>query len=195
MSQTPNDTTTPPNGITANRDSDGEQTVYEVVLTVPRYRYWISGSVVGVPLLAMIFALADSGTWWIAIYIVAIEAGLGLLFLPDLLRKREVEVNHGYMTLTDYARYVGPKSDTLTISDISGMEIRQARLNIGQEIVIEADGETHRIGAGLTKDALAWLLNYLNAALREAAASGAATRATDRLHRGNPAHGAALTPN
>lgn len=191
MSQTPNGSLAPPKGLKVNHVSDGEQTVYEVVLTAPRYRYWISGVAMGVPLLVMIFALADSGTWWIAIYIVAVEAGTGLLFLPDLLRRREVEINHGYMTLTDYAGYTGPKSDTLAISDISGMEIRKARLNVGQEIVVEADGEEHRIGAGLNKDALPWLHRYLANALRAATASGEATRATDRLHRGNPAHGGA----
>lgn len=187
MSQTPNDKSAPPRGIKVNRDADGEQTVYEVILTLPRYRYWISGLALGVPLVIMLTALLDSETWWLAVFIVAVEAATGLVFLPDLLRRREIEVNHGYMTLTDYARYIGPKSETLTISEISGMEIGSARLNIGHEILVEADGETHRIGAGLSKDTLSWLRNYLTNALREAAATGTTTRFADRLHRGNPA--------
>lgn len=182
---TPNEA--PPKGLKVNRDSSGDQTVHEILFTLPRYRYWISGLALGVPALTIFLSLLDSNSWWLAFYLIGIEAVMGIIFVPDLLRRREVEVNHGYLTLTDYAKYVGPKSETISISSITNVEKRPAKLNTGHEIVITADGDDYRIGAGLTKEALDWLHQYIVFALREAAASGAATRATNRLHRATPA--------
>lgn len=102
--------------------------------------------------------------------------GAGLLFggLPgwmlvrDRAARREISLDRRRLTVTDALRSSRHSRDGLMLDEIESIAIRPARGNSGRELVIASDRGPIHVGLGLSKEALAWLKDFITAAIATA---------------------------
>ncbi len=147
------------------RDADS----LKVVITAGRYPIWF----------LTLFMLAGAAMMVGAFFneqnpVVLFGAGLlfgglpGYMLVRDRAARREISLDRRRLTVTDALRLNRHSRDGLMLDEIESIAIRPARGNSGRELVIASDRGPIHVGLGLSKEALAWLKDFITAAIATA---------------------------
>ncbi len=141
----------------------------KVVITAGRYPIWF------LALFMLVGAAMMTGAFFTDQNPI-ILFGAGLLFsgLPcfmlvrDRAARREISLDRRELTVTDALRLNRHSRSELSLDEIESIAIRRARGNTGWELVIASDRGPIYVGLGLSKTALAWLKDFITAAIATA---------------------------
>ena len=149
-------------------EHQGEERL-RIVITAARYPLWFLG----------IFLLAG-GFMMVAAFMndekALILFGAGLLFagLPgymlyrDRTSGRALELDRRRLKVTDALQSDRRSRKELALDEIESIAIRKVDGNLGRELVIASDRGPLHVGGGLSQPALAWLKDFLTAAIATA---------------------------
>jgi hypothetical protein len=90
------------------------------------------------------------------------------LVVWDRSKRREIRVSRRELIVIDPWRWDRTSAGSLPIDDIESLRIVRASSSAGNELVVASDKAQIRVGAGLSGTALAWLKDYLTAAIATA---------------------------
>ena len=155
-----------PSGLYLERQGEDR---LRIVITAARYPLWFLG----------IFLLAGAGMMVAAITTgekPLLLFGVGLLFagLPgymlyrDRRSHRSLELDRRRLKVIDALQSDSRGRKDLALEEIEAIAVRKADGNLGRELVISSDRGAVHVGGGLSKPALAWLKDYLTAAIATA---------------------------
>ncbi len=155
-----------PNGLYLERQGEDR---LRIVITAARYPLWFLG----------VFLLAGGGLMVTAFTTdekALILFGAGLLFggLPgymlyrDRTSRRALEIDRRRLKVTDALQSERRGRKELALDEIESIAIRKVDGNLGRELVISSDRGPVHLGGGLSQPALAWLKDFLTAAIATA---------------------------
>ena len=158
----------PPRGLAVWQDGmDGEQ-VLHIGLTAGRIPVWSAGFLCGIPLILLIVGMTQPESWPMAMVAAAFLALTLSLVVWDKRKRREIRVSRRELAVVDPWPWDRSSADRLPVDEIESLRIVRAPSNAGNELVVAGDTAQIRVGVGLSENALAWLKDYLTAAIATA---------------------------
>lgn len=155
-----------PRGIVVSQEIAGGEPTHSIVIVATRYPAWIEGIFLGTSTAVTAAYLFDAEFWSLGFLGLAVLLSSVLLFMPDLMFCREIDITSRYLTVTDSARYAGEKSESLDVREIRGITIERGVLGLGRRrLAIATDGGKVKFGLGLRRESLEWLHRYMVAAV------------------------------
>lgn len=141
----------------------------KVVITAGRYPIWFLALFMLTGAAMMVGAFFTAQNPYALFGAGLLFGGLpGYMLVRDRAARREISLDRRRLTVTDALRLNRHSRDGLSLDEIESIAIRPARGNSGRELVIASDRGPIHVGLGLSKDALAWLKDFITAAIATA---------------------------